>query len=516
VKHVTAGSLRMAVHAVGSGRPLVLLHGFPMDHRMWSGQEPLADAVRLIAPDLRGFGASHIDPGSRIESIQQLADDVAALLEALHVTEPVTVCGLSMGGYVAQHLAARHPRLVGSLILCDTRFDADTAQAREARSRLSEHVARHGAKAAAEAMLPNLLAARHEPTPADRARRELVREMILATPAETIRQALAALAARPDMTACMEAFDRPTLLVVGEEHAGTVLEQIPDMPRDNLVLEPEARGTAPCISLAALVIRQRDPEAVMGVFPADHRIAEAARFREAIAAAARVAGDDYLVTLGIAPDEANTGYGYIQRGESLDAENGFDVYRVRRFTEKPDEKTARSFVESGEYYWNGGIFVWKVATILDEIEVHLPHLYKELGTISDAWETDRRSEVLATAWQRVPKTTIDYGIMEKASRVATIPVDIGWDDVGNWANLSDLLEGDEEGNVARGKGRSLLLDTSDTYVYASAGRLVAVAGLKDFVIVDTPDALLICPKDRAQDVRDVVQQIEEQGLDEYL
>lgn len=242
MKHVTAGSLQMAVHAVGSGRPLVLLHGFPMDHRMWSGQEPLADAVRLIAPDLRGFGASHIDPGSRIESIQQLADDVAALLEALHVTEPVTVCGLSMGGYVAQHLAARHPRLVGSLILCDTRFDADTAQAREARSRLSEHVARHGAKAAAEAMLPNLLAARHEPTPADRARRELVREMILATPAETIRQALAALAARPDMTACMEAFDRPTLLVVGEEDRITppdLLERLASrMPAASLLVVP--------------------------------------------------------------------------------------------------------------------------------------------------------------------------------------------------------------------------------------------------------------------------------------
>lgn len=242
MKHVTAGSLQMAVHAVGSGRPLVLLHGFPMDHRMWSGQEPLADAVRLIAPDLRGFGGSHISPSSRIESIQQLADDVAALLEALHVAGPVTVCGLSMGGYVAQHLAARHPRLVGSLILCDTRFDADTAQAREARSRLSEHVARYGATAAAEAMLPNLLAACDEPRPADQERRELVREMILATPAETILQALAALAARPDMTATMEAFDRPTLLVVGEEDRITppdLLERLAGrMPAASLLVVP--------------------------------------------------------------------------------------------------------------------------------------------------------------------------------------------------------------------------------------------------------------------------------------
>lgn len=306
------------------------------------------------------------------------------------------------------------------------------------------------------------------------------------------------------------------LLVVGEEHADTVLEQVPKLSVDNLVLEPEARGTAPCIGLSAMVIQQRDPEAIMGVFPADHQIADAARFRQAIAAAAQVASDDYLVTLGIAPYEANTGYGYIQRGTSLGQKHGFETYEVRRFTEKPNEANAQAFVESGEYYWNGGIFVWKVNTILDEIANHLPHLYEELQAVSGAWGTERRHAVLASAWPRVPKTTIDYGIMEKASRVATIAVDIGWDDVGNWANLSDLLENDEEGNVIRGRGRTLLVDTAESYVYASAGRLVAAVGLEDFVIVDTPDALLLCPKSRAQDVREVVQALEEQGLRQYL
>jgi mannose-1-phosphate guanylyltransferase len=306
------------------------------------------------------------------------------------------------------------------------------------------------------------------------------------------------------------------LLVVGEEHADTVLEQVPALSRDNLVLEPEARGTAPCIGLSAMVIQQRDPEAVMGVFPADHRIANAPSFREAISAAAQVAGDGYLVTLGIPPYEANIGYGYIQRGPSLGQQNGFEAYRVQRFTEKPDEASARAFVESGEYYWNGGIFVWKATTILDEIGNHLPRLYRELQTVSEAWETERRDQILASAWRQVPKTTIDYGIMERASRVATIAVDIGWDDVGNWGNLSDLLEGDEEGNVVRGSGRTLLLDTAESYVYTSAGRLVAAVGLEDFVIVDTPDALLVCPKDRAQHVREVVQALKEQGLDTYL
>lgn len=306
------------------------------------------------------------------------------------------------------------------------------------------------------------------------------------------------------------------LLVVGKEHADTVLEQVPDLSRDNLVLEPEARGTAPCIGLSAMVIEQRDSEAVMSVFPADHRIADAARFREAISAAAQVAREGYLVTLGIAPYEANTGYGYIQRGPSLGPKDGFEAYEVQRFTEKPDAANAQAFVESGEYYWNGGIFIWKAKTILDEIQTHLPRLYQELETISEAWDTERRDQTLASAWRKVPKTTIDYGIMEKASRVATIAVDVGWDDVGNWGNLSDLLTGDDEGNVIRGRGRALLLDTADSYVYASTGRLVATVGLADFVIVDTPDALLVCPKDRAQDVREIVQALEEQGLDEYL
>jgi mannose-1-phosphate guanylyltransferase len=306
------------------------------------------------------------------------------------------------------------------------------------------------------------------------------------------------------------------LLVVGEEHADTVLTQVPALLRENLVLEPEARGTAPCIGLAALVIQQRDPQAVMGVFPADHQIADAGRFREAISGAAQLARDGYLVTLGIAPFEANTGYGYIQRGAALGQKNGFEAYKVQRFTEKPDQANAQAFVESGEYYWNGGIFIWKAATILREIETHLPRLYRHLQTVSEAWGTGRRNQVLASAWRQVPRTTIDYGIMERASRVATIAVDIGWDDVGNWGNLSDLLEGDAQGNVIHGTGRTLLLDTAQSYVYASAGRLVAAVGLKDLVIVDTPDALLVCPKDRAQDVREVVQEIEEQSLDEYL
>lgn len=306
------------------------------------------------------------------------------------------------------------------------------------------------------------------------------------------------------------------LVVVSDEHAPTVRAQVPGLPEQNIVTEPGPRGTAPCIGLAAVALLQRDPAAIMAVFPADHRIADAAGFREAIAAAANIAQDGYLVTLGITPVHPHTGYGYIQRASSLREVNGLAAFGVKRFTEKPDAATASRFLRSGEYYWNGGIFIWRAATILDEMASLLPQLHTELQAIAGAWHTPHRAKALAAAWDRVPRTTIDYGIMEKAARVAVVPVDIGWDDVGNWATLAGLVEGDDAGNVAHGEGQPLLLDTANTYVYTSSGRLVAAVGLEDFVVVDTPDALLVCPKDRAQAVRDVVQRLKAEGQQGYL
>jgi mannose-1-phosphate guanylyltransferase len=306
------------------------------------------------------------------------------------------------------------------------------------------------------------------------------------------------------------------LVVVGEQHAETVLAQIPGLPQQNIVLEPGPRGTAPCIGLAGLMLRHRDPSATMAVFPADHHVADGAGFRQAIATAAHIAQDGYLVTLGITPDRPHTGYGYIHRGSLLAREDGLAAFHVQRFTEKPDAQTANRFVESQEYYWNAGIFIWRVDTILAEIKRLLPQLDAELQSIERVWDSPQRHQVLTAAWERVPRTTIDYGIMEKASQVAVVAVDVGWDDVGNWATLSKLLEPDDEGNVVRGRGRPLLLDTTDSYVYTSTGRLVAAVGLESLVIVDTPDALLICRKDRAESVRDIVDRLQEEGWSEYL
>jgi mannose-1-phosphate guanylyltransferase len=306
------------------------------------------------------------------------------------------------------------------------------------------------------------------------------------------------------------------LVVTGHEYANDVLALLPGLPPENVVREPQGRGTAPCIGLAALALQQRDPEAIMAVFPADHQVARGSAFRQAVAAAVEVARQDYLVTLGITPTHAHTGYGYVQRGQSLPLAGETPVYTVRQFTEKPDADTARRFVECGEYAWNAGIFVWRVRAILDEIGRLLPALHTVLTTAAEAWDTPDRQQVLSTVWQQTPRTTIDYGVMEKANRVAVIPIEVGWDDVGNWSTLSQLLQDDGDGNVTSGPGQHVLVDTHDAYIYAAAGRLVATIGLDELVVVDTEDAVLVCPKDRAQDVREIVDRLKARGLDRYL
>jgi mannose-1-phosphate guanylyltransferase len=306
------------------------------------------------------------------------------------------------------------------------------------------------------------------------------------------------------------------LVVTGAEYVDDVMAQLPGLPPENVIREPEGRGTAPCIGLAALALHHRDPEAIMAVFPADHQVARAAEFRQAIDAAVEVARQGYLVTLGVTPSHPHTGYGYIQRGEALFTVDQLPIYTVRQFTEKPDLATAQEFVASGEYAWNAGIFVWRTRVILDEIARLLPSLDAVLTAAGEAWDRPDRQQALADVWPGAPRTTIDYGVMEKARRVAVIPIQVGWDDVGNWSTLSRLLEADEQGNVEAGAGEHVLLDTRDTYVFAAPERLVATIGLDDLVVVVTPDAVLVCPKDRAQDVRQVVEHLKSGGLERYL
>jgi 3-oxoadipate enol-lactonase len=249
--HIDTARTRLAVHTSGSGLPLLLLHGFPLDHRMWRRQAALADHVRLIVPDQRGFGGSG-GPGPA--DIAQLADDAVALLDALHVTRPAAVCGLSMGGYVAQHVAVRHPDRVAALVLVDTRLDADTPEARAARADLAAKVGRIGQRIVAEAMIPRLLSASTGSDPDRVAVEQELREMIQAQPIPTIQAALAALGSRPDMTEAMRHVAVPTLLVVGAEDAITppaCLEEAERiMPQARLLVVPRAGHMVPMESAA--------------------------------------------------------------------------------------------------------------------------------------------------------------------------------------------------------------------------------------------------------------------------
>ena len=302
-------------------------------------------------------------------------------------------------------------------------------------------------------------------------------------------------------------------VVAGAHYVPTMREQVPDLPAENYIVEPSGHGTAPCIGLAAVYLRRLDPESAMVVLTADHFIEKWAEFRQALAAAVRLAQQGQLITLGIKPSFPSTGYGYICRDERVTDFEDVEAYRVRRFTEKPDLPTARKFLASGRYYWNSGMFIWRVADIMAEFRWQMPVLHEQLTEIGAAVGTPQEKEVLERIWQGVENQTIDYGIMEGARNVAVIPVDIGWSDVGSWATLLDILPGDEKGNVVT--GRHLGIDTKRTLVH-SPHRLVATVGLEDMIVVDTGDALLVCPKDRAQDVKKLVDMLKAQGEDAYL
>ena len=231
-------------------------------------------------------------------------------------------------------------------------------------------------------------------------------------------------------------------------------------------------------------------------------------------AAGEVAAHDHLVTLGITPSSPSTGYGYIERGHHLTNANGFSAYQVVAFREKPDLVTAKHFVTGGKHSWNSGMFVWKVSRFLDEMSRTMPEFYQQLMHIDAALGTPDYDRVLHEVWQNVKSQTVDYGVMEKARDVAVIPAEFGWNDIGSWATLLEILDNDEQGNVVR-HAQHLGVDTSNTLVFGH-DRLVATIGLHDMIVIDTGDAVLVCPKDRAQDVKKIVDQLKQSGKQKYL
>lgn len=304
------------------------------------------------------------------------------------------------------------------------------------------------------------------------------------------------------------------LVVTGEEYVEQLREQAPDIPPENFVVEPMGRGTAPAIGLGGIHILRRDPEAVMAVLTADHFIRDVERFRRALTAARQVAEEDHLVTLGIEPGFPSTGYGYIEQGEQLETRDGFPVFRARRFTEKPDRETAERMVASGRYAWNSGMFVWRVSRVMEEFEQQMPDTYDKLERIASALGSEKYSPLLRREWPTMERQTIDYGVMEGAENVAVIPVDIGWSDVGNWSSMRDILPADEAGNVI--VGDHLGVDTHNSLVFNDGERLVVTIGLEDMIVVNTGNAVLVCPRRHEQSVREVVKRLRGMGREDVL
>jgi mannose-1-phosphate guanylyltransferase len=300
-----------------------------------------------------------------------------------------------------------------------------------------------------------------------------------------------------------------TFILTGRQHAVAVGRQLPDVPHDNVVVEPTARGSGPAIGFGAMLIALRDPDAIMGSFAADHYIADQEAFQRAVLAAAEVAERDYLVTIGIEPTRPETGYGYIRQGKKLDDHNGLQSYVVEEFKEKPDLGTATRYVESGEYLWNASIFVWRARTLLDAMQDLIPDVYSCLQSIADAWDTDERDAVLEARWPELRDVTIDHGIMEHASRVAVVPVSCGWTDLGDWNSLGEVLAKDHEDNLAV-QSTHIAEDTRSTLVFGN-NRTVATLGVENLVIVDTDDVVLVCDRRRAQDVRKIVERLKQNG-----
>jgi mannose-1-phosphate guanylyltransferase len=297
------------------------------------------------------------------------------------------------------------------------------------------------------------------------------------------------------------------------EHATILQNQVPEIPTKNFILEPEGRGTGSAIGLAAIHLIANDPDACITILTADHFILETEKFCQVLLAAEIVARKGNLVTLGIQPSSPSTGFGYIQRGENIGKVNKYPYFLVERFIEKPDLATAQQMVENGRYSWNSGMFIWQASKILQEFERQMPDLYSQLMQVKAVLGSPEYTMILGRIWPEITKNTIDYGIMEGAKQVVVIPIEIGWTDIGSWGSLFNLLPTDTEKNTFI--GQHISIDTTDTLVFGGK-RLVATMGVQDLVIIDTEDVVMICSREREQDVKALVEMLKKSKNTQYI
>jgi mannose-1-phosphate guanylyltransferase len=307
-----------------------------------------------------------------------------------------------------------------------------------------------------------------------------------------------------------------TYVVTGVAHAVAVSRQLPGVPESNILVEPSPRDSCAAIALAAAVITTRDADAIMGVFSADHLIGDPGRFVEVIQEAMVAAAAGYLTTVGITPTRPETGFGHLRIGSSVNA----TARLVAEFREKPSYEVAVEYTKSGEYLWNAGMFVFQTETFLEELARQKPDLHAGVRRIAAVWDTPERESVLTEVWPRLEKISIDYAVMEGAAaagKVATVPGDFPWSDVGDFHALGESLPGDVSGNLVLG-GDAIVLtrDVKDSVIVAESDRVVAAIGIDNLVIVDTPDAVMVCPRARAQEVKQIVEALKARGDDKYV
>ena len=294
-----------------------------------------------------------------------------------------------------------------------------------------------------------------------------------------------------------------TWVVTGRSMIELVHEHLPSIPVSHILGEPMGRSTAAAIGWAAATIKRRDPQAIMMVLTADHVITKIDVFNQALQLAARLAGQGYLVTLGIKPTGPETGYGYIHYADPLTEGFSHQAFYGERFIEKPNLATAQAYLLDGHYVWNSGMFVWKVETILAELHTYLPELARKIDAIVETMETPRGRATLDELWPTLQTISIDYGVMEKASKFAVIPVDIGWNDVGNWEQYGSLFPANEQG--VRAVGHHHDLGSQHIFVYNNTQRQVFTIGLEDVVVVEMDDKTVICHKDAVQRVKELAE-----------
>lgn len=302
-------------------------------------------------------------------------------------------------------------------------------------------------------------------------------------------------------------------VVTHEQYADLVAEQLPALPVDNIVAEPSRKNTAPCVAYISHKIHKKDPLASIICAPADHLILDPISFiNSCLIALQFVESHNALVTLGITPTRPDTGYGYIQFETQQVADN---VYPVKTFTEKPNLEIARTFLKSGDFLWNAGIFVWQSKSILAALKEHLPEVDELFVAEEAALNTPQERDVIEVIYSQCTNISIDYGIMEKADNVYVIPSNFGWSDLGTWASAYDNLEKDYLGNAVQGKN-VMVIDSTNSMVKAPHDKLVLLQGLDDFIVIDTHDVLLICKKDKEQQIKDYVAEVKRHKGDKYL